>query len=228
MFETIRRSLQGNGYTPSVVLDIGCYQGYWTRDILSIYPNAKCFLFDATDYNLTNVLPPSENIKFNKAVLNDCVTTVDWYDIQGSGDSIFKENSFHYENIPPVKRETNILNNYFKIMDNNEIYSENNVKMENILMKIDCQGAEIPILKGASNLYDKIDFIILELPFFGEYNSNVPTFLEHIQFMDSIGFNVYECMDPHIVRNFNFQVDIMFINKKHRFNEIVKKVHYIR
>ena len=81
-------------------------------------------------------------------------------------------------------------------------------------MKIDCQGAEIPILKGAKTLINKIDFIILELPLFGQYNENVSNFNEHIKFMDKIGFQIFSKIDNHYKNNFNMQIDILFINKK--------------
>ena len=41
-------------------------------------------------------------------------------------------------------------------------------------------------------LLQKVDFIILEMPFFGKYNENIPNFLEYIVFMDSIGFIPYD------------------------------------
>lgn len=94
----------------------------------------------------------------------------------------------------------------------------------NILIKIDCQGAEIPILKGATNILNKTDFIILELPLFGQYNEGVPTFLEHITYMDSIGFTPYDILDNHYINGFNMQIDILFINKSHNFNTIVNEL----
>ena len=57
---------------------------------------------------------------------------------------------------------------------NNKINFE---KINNIFIKIDSQGSEIPILRGAKTILDKTDFILLEIPFFGQYNEGVPTFL---------------------------------------------------
>ena len=94
---------------------------------------------------------------------------------------------------------------------------------KNILIKIDCQGAEIPILKGATSILERTDFIILEIPLFGQYNEGVPTFLEHIKYMDSIGFVVYDIIDNHYINMFNMQVDVLFINKNHEFNNVVNK-----
>jgi hypothetical protein len=100
---------------------------------------------------------------------------------------------------------------------------DNNILQDaqNILIKIDCQGAEIPILRGASSILDKTDFIILEIPLFGQYNDGVPTFLEHITFMDSIGFVAFDLIDNHYINDFNMQVDVIFINKHHPFNQTV-------
>lgn len=40
--------------------------------------------------------------------------------------------------------------------------------------------------------------------------------------MDSIGFIPYDIVESHYIFNNNMQVDIIFINKKHKFNEDVK------
>jgi hypothetical protein len=68
---------------------------------------------------------------------------------------------------------------------------------------------------------EKTDFIILELPLFGQYNEGVPTFLEHISFMNSIGFIIYDIIDNHYINGFNMQIDVLFINKNNIFNIIV-------
>ena len=44
---------------------------------------------------------------------------------------------------------------------------------KNILIKIDCQGAEIPILKGSTKILNSVDFIIIEMPFFGKPTINL-------------------------------------------------------
>ena len=78
-------------------------------------------------------------------------------------------------------------------------------------------------VKGSTDILNKTDFIILEIPLFGRYNENVPTFLEQINFMDSIGFIPYDIIDNHYINNFNLQIDMLFINKNHQFNIIVNE-----
>jgi len=90
---------------------------------------------------------------------------------------------------------------------------------KNVLIKIDCQGAELAILKGAGKILEKTQFIILEIPLFGQYNHGVSDFLEHIQYMDSIGFIAYDIAECHIINDFCRQVDMIFISKSHIYNQ---------
>ena len=84
--------------------------------------------------------------------------------------------------------------------------------------------AEIPILKGSTDILEKTDFIILEIPLFGQYNEGVPDFACHINFMNSIGFIIYDIIDNHYINNFNMQVDAIFINRNHPFNKVVNEI----
>lgn len=161
---------------------------------------------------IRNELP---NVSVFVALLDETERTVDWYEKQNTGDSMFRERTFHYKNCDPVKKQTTVLSS---------IIDPYVPDMKNVLIKIDCQGAEIPILKGAGKIVEKTDFILLEIPFFGQYNENVPTFLEHIKYMDDIGFIPFDILEPHSINGFTIQVDMLFISKKHPFTETVQEV----
>jgi FkbM family methyltransferase len=181
-----------------------------------IYNNSKYYLFEAINYPELNRFKNSNGFKVYNILLNDKIEEVKWYEMKNTGDSIFKEKTNHFTNVQPIKRESIDLNSH--ILQNNILQES-----KNILIKIDCQGAEIPILKGATSILKKTDFIILEIPLFGQYNEGVPNFLEHIKFMDSIGFVPYDILEHHYINNFNMQVDMLFINKTHSFNTIVNE-----
>ena len=209
MFSHIRQKLFLNGYIPSTIIDIGAYHGNWTTECLNIYPNCNYILFEAIDYSELKKFNQYSNIKIINEVLNDRECSINWYERRDTGDSIYKELSHHYKDIVPNQRTSYPLN---KFIDNN---------IKNIFMKIDCQGAEISILKGATNLYEKTDFILLKIPLFGQYNENTSNFINHISFMDSIGFVPYDIMETHNINNFTMKIDMCFINKKHSFNFLV-------
>lgn len=203
------------GYKPSSILDIGAYHGNWTTSMMNIYPDSIYYLFEGIDYKELNKFKNIPNVHvYKNTLLNDKIEEVDWYEEKNTGDSFFKESTKHFANTKPIKRKTIDLNS---IVNNDNI-----LKNDKIFIKIDCQGAEIPILKGSTDILDRTDFIVLEIPLFGKYNENVPNFLEHIKFMDSIGFTPYDIVDNHYINNFNMQIDMLFINKCHKFNNIVQ------
>ena len=214
MFDKLNK-LKMMGYFPDTILDIGAHHGEWTDSMKKIYNNSKYYLFEAINYHELNRFK-NDNKVYN-ILLNDKIGQVDWYEMKNTGDSIFKEKTHNFTNCEPIKRESIDLNSH--------VLQENILKeSQNILIKIDCQGAEIPILKGATSILEKTDFIILEIPLFGQYNEGVPDFLEHIAFMNSIGFITYDIIDNHYINNFNMQLDVLFINKNHKFNRIVNEL----
>lgn len=205
--------IKEKGYYPDTILDIGSYKGFWTDNINQIYDKSNYYLFEAINYQELNRFNNVDNINVHNILLSDKIEEVNWYQQKNTGDSMFREKSFHFVDCDIIKRSTIDLDTY--ILQNNILQES-----KNILIKIDCQGAEIPILKGSISILHKTDFIILEIPLFGEYNEGVPNFLEHIKYMDTIGFNVYDIVDSHYINNFNMQVDVIFINKNNIFNII--------
>ena len=46
--------------------------------------------------------------------------------------------------------------------------------------------------------------------------------------MDSIGFVPFDILDNHYINYFNMQIDMLFINKKHHFNNVVNQLLMIK
>jgi len=210
MFDQIKL-IQRNGYNPTHIIDIGAYHGQWTVQTFPIFPDAKFIMIEANDHPELNKYKTFSNISVINEILNDTQTDVIWNQSGNTGDSLHKEQSCWSHMFQEVSRTSITMNHCI------QKYNIDLSSMTNIFMKIDCQGAEIAILKGATDLFVQTDFILMELPLFGKYNANVPSFLEHIQYMDSIGFQPYDIVDNHYINHFNMQVDMLFINKNHSF-----------
>jgi FkbM family methyltransferase len=215
MFDRLSR-LKILGYTPSAILDIGAFVGNWTQCMLKIYPTSDYYLFEANDQEKLDSYSNNHVHVYKNIILNEKVEEVDWYQTSYTGDSFCKENTSHYRDIKPVKRTTIDLNSF---LEKEKI----NLVNEDIFLKIDCQGAEIPILKGSTNILPFTTFILIEIPFFGCYNSNTANFLEHIRYMDSIGFIPYDITSILYVNDFAMQLDMLFIKKGHRLTNIVQE-----
>ena len=170
MFDKIHL-LKARGYKPDIIFDIGAHIGSWSAQMMNIYNDSNYILYEPIDYVELNVFNNFDNvIKYNE-LLYDKIEEVKWYELRNTGDSIFKEKTHHFVDCSYVMRKTIDLDSHLL---NNKINFE---KINNIFIKIDSQGSEIPILRGAKPILDKTDFILLEIPFFGQYNEGVPTFL---------------------------------------------------
>lgn len=219
MFHHIQ-TIKNNGYCPDVIFDIGSYHGKWTEECLKIYPNCEYHLFDGNHHSEIEALSKYKNVHIHgNVILNESSGQVDWHQQKGKGDSIFKEKTYFYKNTQPIKRDCFSLNEY---VQENISLSE----AKNILIKIDAQGAELNILKGSTEILAKTDFILMELPVFGEYNDGAPKFVDYINYMDNIGFVPYNIVgNIHSqIAKFNIQTNIIFIKKEHKFEKLVQNV----
>ena len=156
------------------------------------------------------------NINFMNILLDEKEHEVTWYEKRNTGDSLFRENTGYFDDCKELVKNTSTLDLTF---NDSNLFE---------LIKIDCQGAEIPILKGGKNLVQNATVIILEVPFMGEYNIGAPNFYEHIKYMENIGYRVFDIVELHRVDNILIQIDVIFIKKGHDFENkvdlIIKKL----
>lgn len=215
MFDKIK-ILKDRGYEPDLIIDAGAYIGNWTKSMILIYPNSKYFLFESIGYpELRNMA--NESIKIFNVTLDSEPRKRNWYQMKNTGDSLFRENSKAFDNCDIIEKETTTLDNQI---------GEHNFK--NILLKIDCQGSELDILRGCKDVLIKTDFIIMETPFFGEWNEGAPKFVDCINFMDKIGFTPYEIAEEGRANldgtNYLIHLDMIFIRKNHHLNLKIKEI----
>lgn len=205
--------LKDYGFNPKHILDIGAYKGRWTNEVERIFPSSKFTLVEPI------WRPHLQELEYKHSVMYELLysenTTIDFYQMKNTGDSIFKEKTNTFADCKPIKKQTKTLDTLFKDMHFD-------------LIKIDAQGSEIPILKGGMNLIKNTDFILLEIPFNGVYNENVPDFSTHITFMNSIDFIPFDIMEFHRIKDILVQVDILFVRKNHSINEKIQKILYTK
>ena len=212
------QKLKSFGFEPKNILDIGANKGKWTLEIKKkVFPKAEYTLIEAIDYEeLDKLSDKHDNINYKNILLDEIEHFVTWYEKRNTGDSLFKENTGYFDDCKEIKRSATTLDLVF---NKNEVFE---------LIKIDCQGAEIPILKGGNRLIQKSSVIILEVPFMGEYNIGAPNFYEHINYMENIGYRVFDIVELHRVDNILIQIDIIFIKQGHDFEKkvdiIIKKL----
>lgn len=171
--------------TPKVVYDIGACVLHWTREAVNVWPEAKFFAFEAMDesaeiFNYFKI-PHAIGILSDK----DGRELEFWQNTtHPGGNSYYKENEEINPNTVNYFDDTKIRK--VKSMTLDTVVEEKGFPLPD-LIKMDVQGAELDILKGASKCLANAKDVILELQKV-EYNKGAPLRDEVIAYMGIQGF----------------------------------------
>jgi FkbM family methyltransferase len=180
--------LKNEGIDPLVIYDIGACVLHWTDRVRKIWPNAKVIAFEAADVH--EFLYQETGIQYHIGVLSDeSGKEVNFYqnDEAPGGNSYYRENA----EIQPAAA-TLYSDRYLRKLRTITLDAVANLKQfpPPDLIKMDVQGAELDVLKGAQETIKTAKHIILELQIV-EYNKGAPLKDTVIAYMDSIG---YDCL----------------------------------
>ena len=191
-----------------IVYDIGAYRGDFSNYLNKTSLKGKDFyLFEANEKNEKYL--NKFDFKYFIDVLSDRKKEVKFYSKSLSGDSYFLEQTNNYDGFDVKTKITNTLDN---------IVEQNNLPFPNFI-KIDTQGSEIDILKGAKKTISNCKLIYLECPII-EYNFGSPNLDQYIKYLDSIDFVPYDICEVHYIDKMLVQIDILFIKKS-----IINKIY---
>lgn len=174
--EQAYRRLAAMGFNPCGVIDVGAYEGNWTRIAHRVFPNAAIRMVEPQEskrVHLEATCTELRNVSYVCAVLGQRTgEVVTFYEME-TGSSMLPENS----NVPRTERElmTRTLDEVSEGIP------------APLFLKIDVQGAELQVLDGASRTLGCCDVVQLEVAML-PYNKGAPTFLETISYMDQRGF----------------------------------------
>ena len=166
---TVIIELSEKGIEFNCVYDIGAHRGIWTRNYSKMLPGAQFHLFEANP-NRKEPIHLSQKHKWHNVVLSKPgMGKVDFYSINRTGDSYKKELTDHYKNCETMVLDTQTLDS----MD----------LPDPQLIKLDTQGSELDILRGADKALDSAKVIMVEIPV-TPYNEGAPTFNDLVAFLN--------------------------------------------
>jgi FkbM family methyltransferase len=172
--------LKGLEIKPKVIYDIGSCVLHWERHARQIWPDSEIYLFEANQD--VKKLYDRTNQNYHLGILTDANhKTVKFYKdpMNLGGNSYYKENTVHYN-------ETHAVHEIGMTLDT--IVKQNNWPLPD-LIKLDVQGAEMDILKGANECISHAKDVILEAQT-AEYNLGAPKASDIVEFMNSKGFEL--------------------------------------
>lgn len=195
------------GFEPKVICDVGASNGRWTRKCLEIYPNGHYFLVEPLEENklgLENLKRDFPNTNYWLGCLGATVGTV-LLNADGSGTSILKG---HWGNYYGEQRETSM-----ETLDN---LIQQGICPTPDFLKLDVQGYELEVLKGAVSALNSVQAIIAEVSFI-RFQEAMPVFHEVVKQIAKYGFVVSDILDLSLrpLDKLAGQANLLFLENSH-------------
>jgi FkbM family methyltransferase len=201
-------NLKTIGFTPKHIMDIGANHGTWTREVLTHFPDAY--------YTL---LEPQHWLKKSFQDILNANAKVQFYPV-GAGERegsfqftiLDRDDSCSFRYTPEEAKAAGFEQIEIPVVTLNGFLAESKLPIPDII-KIDAEGLDIEVLKGASNFFGKTEIFMVEVAVFNKSFDN--SFLKMINFMNEKGYRLFEITD--INRPFQLQVlwlaELVFVKK---------------
>lgn len=197
-------NLRQNGFSPATVLDVGAFVGDWTKMAAAVFPDATFHLFEAQS-DKRDLLEPLAKSHRGKAFIGLLGASpnkeVQFY-VQNTGSSVF-----------PEATTFDRVRTFMEMRRIDDLVQDQALN-EPILIKLDVQGAELEVLKGAPDLLRRTEVILAEVALL-EYNEGAPLIADVIAFLAERDFVLYDVcgMDRRQTDLAAFQADMIFVRR---------------
>ena len=203
-------ALRSRGFEPARAVDVGACVGRWTYMFAGVFPDARVLmvepqaghipvLADVAAHLAPNVVHAHALLGAAAAAQVPFVVLDDG--LGGTGSSVFPENS----NVP---RHTIGM----PMQTLADLVEETGFGQPDFL-KLDVQGYELEVLKGARSLLRGVQFILLEVSTW-PYNVGAPLLHEVVAWLSDAGFAAYDlCGVSRRPDATLLQLDLLFVNR---------------
>lgn len=178
--------LKSLGWQPKTLVDVGAYEGTWTAEMLELFPDTTVYCVEALDEKIPalNQRFPSNNVLVYHALVGPSQQTDVAFFASESGSSVMQE-------LSAANKQMRMLN-----MTTLDSLLSNLTFQQPMLLKLDVQGFELEVLKGANNLLQQTDLLQLEVSWLN-YNQAGPGVGEVMQALAAWGFVPLEIAGLH-------------------------------
>ena len=195
-------------FSPRVIYDIGAHQGKWSTEVSALFPNAKIFMFEANPANEQNLVGSASSYVIAALSDQDGQKRQFFTPKTGSntGSSLYKAQNvdFRDDNLEILFVETRRLDSLVK----------DKMLPRPDFMKLDVQGSELEVLRGAGDLLSDCRGIIAELSFV-QGNEGAPQAGAVLSGIEALGFGCVDlCKARRTVIGSVCEVDLLFVNKE--------------
>lgn len=202
------RRLVGQGWMPRQVVDVGAFKGTWTAECLRVCPDSRYLLIDP--------------LSANRAALMDLASrhtnVTAWFGAAGATEGELVIHSHADQSSPLIAvdeawRATESITVPVRTLDSFVASGEIAPPQ---LIKVDVQGYELEVLRGATEALGSADAVLLEVSFRELYEGQ-PLAHEVIAFLGDRGFRIADvCSYAQAADGSLEQSDMLFLRSDFR------------
>lgn len=173
--------LKSVGFNPSSILDVGAFSGEFSRAAEKWFPEAEIFLIESCEDRRDDLM--KTGLSYMIATVGSKPEKVDFYELSNKkANSRFKEMTEDYINENPVRKVSYPVDMLMEGLP------------EISMMKIDTQGSELEVLKGAIRVLKDVEVLYITVPLM-RIHRGAPLALQILSYCKEIGFELLNYVD---------------------------------
>ena len=199
----------------TLLIDVGGNTGYWSWDFIKFYPKTTIIAFEPFEKVSKIYKERYKNSKINVEVNNVGLSSkkeiLNFYLSEDTTFSSFQKYSKKHRN-----KLNHIVGNIKLTCDKLDNYKIPPAKYKKIFLKIDVQGHEVNVLKGAIETLKIVDIVLIETSFAHEYENQNPSFSEVSSILRLA--DLYPIVFQSFSKRLSFvawQRDVIFVKSKY-------------
>jgi len=217
MFQSLVR-LRDLDFNPTGVLDVGAYEGHFSRGARKIFETAHILMIDALAEKgpvLADACRELGNADHLVAMLGDRETEATSFFVVNTGmrPDLVKTGSSKY----PEKANFPMEERALPQRTLGSIVADRGLPFQ--LLKLDVQGAELDVLRGLGDELSKVEVILMEMSLV-EYNKGAPLIDVVLSELSGMGFVLCDIVEEHRhPGGCLLQIDGLFVRPTSRFRQ---------
>jgi FkbM family methyltransferase len=186
--QSFLEDVKARGFTPKGILDVGANRGDWACLALGVYPRARVVMVEP-QWEMEDPLrllcerdPRCQVFMCGAGSQEGELVLTLWEDTYGSSYTVPKNETLlrdGKQRITPIRTVDSIL-------------AELGASFVPDLVKVDVQGFELEVLRGADSLFGVTEIFVLETTLLVLPDSVWPSTREVIEFMGARGYEIYD------------------------------------
>jgi FkbM family methyltransferase len=201
--------LKAQGFVPKCVFDVGAYKGDFARDCLEVWPTSTVVCFEPQPQMQASLLRLGSgraHVELHQVILGAKESTDVTLYCSETASSVLRE---HHSRHPELKCKQTTVDTIVK-----EHYSNQPPD----LLKMDVQGYELEVLKGAQDSLVNVPVILLELNLL-DLHQAVPLFADVIAWLNDREFVAFDVcgLIRRPLDQALWQTDMLFVKSNSEF-----------